>query len=457
MSLPHKMMHLAAFVFPPVSHNGGWRLAQATPEADMSYPEYVKIAQLAERGRFDTIFFQDSAAMPGSGAVAKGDRSGTFFRPVRLEPMSILPALAMETTHLGLIATGTTTYNHPYHIARKFLTIDHISGGRAGWNLVTSQAEDEAANFGLEQHVDHAARYERAFEFCDVVTGLWDSWEEDAFLRNRETGQYFDVEKVHAIQHVGKHFRVRGPLNLSRSPQGRPVIAQAGSSEPGKELAAKTAEIVFTAQTSLASAKAFYDDVKSRMAKYGRDPSEMKILPGFNFVLGRSEAEAREHHAALQESITDEAALRTVMRLSGGLDLTKYPLDGPLPELPPSNTARARQQIMIDLARREHLSILQLGRKFAEANGHHVFVGTGPQLADLMQHWFEAGAADGFTMIPPYLSYPFEQFVELVTPELQRRGIFRTEYDSNTLRGNLGIPAPANRFAAARGAAAAAE
>lgn len=448
MSRQKRQMNLTAFCFPP----GAWRLPQAAADIDMSFAEIVRLAQTAERGKFDMLFFQDTAASYGSDAMTKGDRTGTYSRVVRLEPMTLLAALAVTTKHIGLIATGTTTYNDPYHLARRFLTIDHISGGRAGWNLVTSQIEDEAANFGRDQHVDHAERYDRASEFYDVVADLWDSWEDGAILRDKTSGLFFDAAKVHLLNHKGKHFKVRGPLNVERSPQGRPVVAQAGSSEPGRELAAKTADVVFTAQTVLAEGQDFYRDVKGRMARYGREPDHMRIMPGINIVVGRTESEARARNDAMDSLVTDEVALRSITRLMGGLDITKYPIDGPLPDLPPSNAAKARQKIMIDMARKENLSIRQLAHRFARATGHQILVGTPKYMADVMEEWFMQRGADGFTVLQPYYPQPLEDFVELVIPELQRRGLFRTEYTGRTLRENLGVPFPQNRFTLSRSA-----
>lgn len=448
MSRQKRQMNLTAFCFPP----GAWRLPQAAADIDMSFAEIVRLAETAERGKFDMLFFQDTAASYGSDAMTKGDRTGTYSRVVRLEPMTLLAALAVTTKHIGLIATGTTTYNDPYHLARRFLTIDHISGGRAGWNLVTSQIEDEAANFGRDQHVDHAERYDRASEFYDVVADLWDSWEDGALLRDKASGLFFDSAKVHLLNHKGKHFKVRGPLNVERSPQGRPVVAQAGSSEPGRELAAKTADVVFTAQTVLSEGQDFYRDVKGRMARYGREPDDMRIMPGINIVVGRTESEARARNDAMDSLMTDEVALRSIVRLMGGLDITKYPLDGPLPELPPSNAAKARQRMMIDVARKENLSIRQLAHRFARANGHQILVGTPKYMADVMEEWFMQRGADGFTVLQPYYPQPLEDFVELVIPELQRRGLFRTEYTGRTLRENLGVPFPQNRFTLSRSA-----
>jgi FMN-dependent oxidoreductase (nitrilotriacetate monooxygenase family) len=359
------------------------------------------------------------------------------------------------TTRIGLVATATTTYNDPFSIARKYATIDHISRGRAGWNLVTSQNVDEAQNFSQTAHMEHGLRYERAQEFYDVVTGLWDSWEDDAIIRDEANGRYIDPAKLHVLDHKGKHFQVRGPLNVARPPQGYPIIAQAGSSEPGCELAARTADVVFTAQVDLGEAKAFYAGLKARLAKYGRQPDHLKIMPGIRYVLGETKAEAQAKYDRMVANASEEGALASVQRLAGDLDLRRFPLDGPLPELPPSNAAKARQKMLIDLARRENLSIRELGRRFTFSLGHMVFIGTPTGLADFMEEWFTAGAADGFTMLSPYYVKPLEEFVDLVVPELQRRGLFRTEYEGATLRENLGVPFRTNQFAGQRRAASA--
>ncbi len=437
-----RQMKLTAFCHPP----GHWRMPGAAP-TDMEFEEYVQLAQVAERGKFDMLFFQDSAAVAPAYYLSGGNAEALAeaARCVRLEPLTLLAALATVTKHLGLVSTATTTYNDPFNIARKFATIDHISKGRAGWNVVTSQNVDEAQNFSKESHLDHALRYERAEEFFDVVTGLWDSWEDDAIIRDRAAGRYIDPAKLHVLNHKGKHFAVRGPLNVARPPQGYPVIAQAGSSGPGRDLAARTADVVFTAQVDLAEAQAFYADLKGRMAQYGRAPDHLKIMPGIRYVLGATESEARQRYAAMLAEASEDGALASVQRLAGDLDLRQFPLDGPLPELPPSNAARARQKMMIDLARRENLSIRELGRRFTFSLGHMVYVGMATGLADFMEEWLTQGAADGFTMLSPYYPKPLEEFVETVVPELQRRGLFRAEYEGRTLRENLGVPFRTNR------------
>ncbi len=448
MPNPKRQMHLTAFCFPP----GYWQMPGALP-TDMEFAEVAHFAQTAERGLFDMVFFQDSAAVPQSFFLpgSTPEIIARASRCVRLEPLTLLAALATVTSRIGLVSTATTTYNDPFNIARKFATIDHISKGRAGWNLVTSQNEDEAQNFGRESHVEHADRYARAEEFHDVVRGLWDSWDDDAIIRDRATGRYTDPARVHVLNHKGERFSVRGPLNVSRAPQGHPIVAQAGSSEPGRALAARTADVVFTAQVELGEAKAFYDDVKSRMAAHGRNPDHLKIMPGIRYVLGATKEEAQARYNMMVEAASDDAALMTIQRLTGGVDLRDYPLDGPLPPLQPSNAAKARQKMLVELATRENLSIRELARRFTFSLGHMVYIGTPTGLADLMQEWFEAGVADGFTMLSPYYPVPLEEFVAQVVPELQRRGLYRTAYQGSTLREHLGLPRPANRLSRPEG------
>ncbi len=445
--MPERQLHLGGFFSTPGNHLAGWRHPAAVPTADMDFRMYAHITRVVERAKFDTIFFQDTAAVNGSQALARGDFTRTrLSRIVKLEPTALLCALAAVTTHIGLIATATTTYNEPYNIARRFASIDHISGGRAGWNLVTSQIEDEAQNFGLEAHVEHGKRYARAAEFYDVVAGLWDSWDDDALLRDKANGVYMDRDKVHFLNHEGEHFKVRGPLNITRSPQGRPVVAQAGSSETGRELAAKTADVVFTAQTRLEDAQAFYADVKRRAARYGRGPDEIRIMPGITPVLGATETEARERYDELQELLPDDLALQSMSHICGGLDLTKFPLDGPLPDLPPSNGPRARQDLVVRTARENNMTLRQIARHTAAAMGHRVLVGTPEYVADELEIWLRQDAADGFNVICNHYPKPLEDFCEMVVPELQRRGLFRREYSGSTLREHLGLSVPRSRY-----------
>ncbi|WP_145144805.1 LLM class flavin-dependent oxidoreductase [Roseomonas gilardii] len=448
-SLSRRRMHLGAFFFTPGSHAAGWRHPEAVPETDMSFAHYVRMAQTAERGLLDCLFFQDTAAVNGSAALhGSSPWRPASGRQVFPEPATLIAALAPVTEQIGLVATATTTYGDPYTIARRFGTVDHLSGGRAGWNLVTSQIEDEALNFGFERHPDHAERYRRAEEFFDVTAGLWDSFDEDAFPRDKASGVFLDPDKAHILDHRGEHFRVRGPLNLARCPQGRPVIAQAGSSEAGMRLASRIADLIFTAQSVLPEGQAFYRSIRAQAAAHGRDPDHVRIMPGLLVIPGESDAEAQARYDSLTGLMDDAAALPLLARLCGDLDIRDHPLDGPLPELPPSNAARARQAHIVDKAKREGLSIRQVVRYMATSLGHNMVVGSPARIADVMQEWFESGACDGFTLLFPYYPRPLEDFVSLVVPELQRRGLFRTAYEGPTLREKLGIPAPPSRYSA---------
>ncbi|MBW4699295.1 MAG: LLM class flavin-dependent oxidoreductase [Aphanocapsa lilacina HA4352-LM1] len=428
-------------------HVAAWRHPDARADGSLDFSHYRHLARTAERGNFDMIFLADGVAVwdRGEGSEALS-RSGNV---VGFEPLTLLSALSAVTEHIGLAATASTTYNEPYHLARKFASLDHLSGGRAGWNLVTSASEAEAKNFNRDRHMEHALRYERAREFVEVVSGLWDSWEDDAFLYDKHSGISFDPGKLHVAGHKGEHFSVRGPLNVARPPQGYPVIIQAGSSEAGQQLAAQTAEVIFTAQQTLAEAQAFYASVKGKLARYGRTPEHLKIMPGVFAVIGKSEQEAKAKYEQLQELIHPQIGLSLLSALVGGVDLSGYPLDGLLPDLPDTNNGKSRLKLVTDLARRENLTIRQLYESIAGARGHRTILGTPAQIADQLEEWFLEDAADGFNIMPPHLPGGLEEFVDLVIPELQRRGLFRTEYEGRTLRENLGLPRPANRFAAA--------
>lgn len=442
-----KQMHLLAMWHPPGSHWAGWRMPNAVKGTETTFQHYVDVARRAERAKMDALFFADVAVVTSVDLLEKGDpKAGLYAHARSIEPMTLLPALAALTSRIGLVATGTTTYNEPYTLARRFAAIDQISNGRAGWNLVTSQFEAEAMNFGFDAHMPHADRYERAGEFFDVVTGLWDSWTADAGIEDKDAAMFFDASKTRLLNHKGKHFKVRGPLNEARSPQGRPVISQAGSSGPGMELAARSADVVFTAQSAYGEAKTFYDDLRTRVVAHGRAAEDIKIMPGLLPIVGRTEQEAEEHYLELQSLITDEQALRSMHRIVAGVDLSKYPLDGPLPELPVTNGAQARQQRLVEMARRENLSIRQLGRRYAESRSHHLVWGTPQKIADVMEDWFTREACDGFCVVFPYYPRGVTDFMDLVVPELQRRGLFRMEYEGQTLRDHLGLKIPKSQF-----------
>ncbi|MFF3518084.1 LLM class flavin-dependent oxidoreductase [Streptomyces sp. NPDC002573] len=437
-----RQLHLNAFLMNAGHHDAAWRHPRTQPERVTDLRYFQQLAQTAERGLLDSVFLADGLALWGK---VRHNALGGF------EPLTLLSALAAVTEHVGLIATVSTTFNEPFHTARKFASLDHISGGRAGWNIVTSGTVNEARNFGQDEHLEHALRYERAREFVDVATKLWDSWEDDAILLDRERGVYADTDKVREINHRGEYFGVQGPLNVPRSPQGYPLLVQAGSSEDGKEFAAQYAEAVFTAQQTLADGQAFYKDLKSRLARYGRTGDQLLVLPGIAPVIGSTEAEARSLEQELTELQVPEYGLA---QLSGmlGTDLTGLPLDGPLPELPEErdiNGNKSRFTLVAELARRDGLTLRELIARLGGGRGHRVYAGTPEQIADEIEEWFTEGAADGFNIMPPHLPGGLEDFVDHVVPILQRRGLFRTEYTGRTLRENYGLARPSNRLAPA--------
>lgn len=442
MSKRKEKLRLGAFIYPGGHHVAAWRHPKAQADAGVNAAHYKAMARLAEAGKFDLIFLADGVSMRGDDIDAM---SRTATRYVgQFEPITLLSALSSVTENIGLVATASSTYNEPYHVARKFASLDFLSGGRAGWNLVTSADEREAYNFNRESHLAHARRYERAEEFIDVVTGLWDTWEDDAFVRDKEEGLFFDPKKMHVLGHQGEHFSVRGPLNVPRPPQGYPVVVQAGSSEAGKALAARTAEAIFTAQQTLEEAQAFYADVKGRMARHGRSPDELKIMPGAFPVVGRTESEAREKYEEIQSLIHPVVGLSLLSSMMG-TDLSGYPVDGPLPALSETNGLKSRQALFVELARRDGLTIRDLYLKVAGARGHWTIIGTPEQIVDQLEERFHAYGADGYNIMPPVMPTGLEDFVTLVIPELQRRGLFRTEYEGKTLRENLGLRRPPHR------------
>jgi FMN-dependent oxidoreductase (nitrilotriacetate monooxygenase family) len=431
-----RQLHLNAFVMGVGHHEAAWRSPRTTPGNVTELAHYAHIAQVAESGKLDSLFLADSLAL------GKVEHNAVGF----LEPLTLLSALAAVTSRIGLIATVSTTYNEPFHVARKFASLDHISGGRAGWNLVTSANPAEAANFGSAQHAAHADRYARASEFIDVVNKLWDSWDPDAVLADKATGNYADRNHIHDADHHGELFSVQGPLNTPRTPQGRPLLVQAGSSDTGKDFAARYAEAVFTAQQTLADGQAFYADLKRRIAAVGRDPEQVKVLPGICPILGSTEAEARALEAELQGLLVPTYGLAQLSAMLQ-VTLTEADLDRPLPPLPDEtdiNGGKSRFALVADLAQRESLTVRQVIERLAGGRGHRVVVGTAEQVADSLEEWFREGAADGFNVMPPYLPGGLEDFVSQVVPELQRRGLFRTEYEPGTLRERYGLPLPAS-------------
>ncbi|HEY8331378.1 LLM class flavin-dependent oxidoreductase [Variovorax sp. N23] len=441
-----RQFKLGAFLMQTGHHIAAWRHPGAQADAGVNFRHYVELAQKAEAAKFDAIFLADSVGVRNSdlASLSRTARSDHF------EPLTLLSAIAALTDRIGLIATVSTSFNEPFNVARKFASLDQISGGRSGWNLVTSSGTGEAQNFNRDEHFEHALRYERAAEFHDVVKGLWDSWEDDSFVRDKESGQYFAEDKLHVLGHKGKHFSVRGPLNVARSPQGRPVVVQAGASEAGRDLAARTAEVIFVAHQTFDEAKAFYADIKDRLPKHGRHPDDVKIMPGIFPVVGRTQAEAEEKFEQLQALVHPVVGLSLLSNVIGGFDLSGLPVDGPLPALPETNGPKSRQRLLLDLARRENLSIRELYLRIAGARGHQQVVGTPASIADQLQQWFEEGGADGFNIMAPWFPGGLDDFITLVLPELRRRGLFRTEYEGRTLRDHLGLRRPVHPASAAR-------
>ncbi|NEU32160.1 LLM class flavin-dependent oxidoreductase [bacterium LRH843] len=431
-------MNLGIFVLGTGHHMGAWRHPDVNADGAEDFDFFRDVAQIAERGKLDMLFLSDGLTF---------NRLSHPAEQVRFEPLTLLSALAAVTSKIGLAATASTTYNEPFHIARKFSSIDHLSKGRSGWNVVTSYYEEEAKNFNQTTHLDHSLRYERAKEFVEVVKGLWDSWEEDALVRDKEAGVYFDPNRLHTLNHTGQYYSVKGPLNSSRSKQGHPVIIQAGSSEAGINLAAQTAEVIFTAQQTLEEAQTFYKKVKEKAAEFGRNPDEIKILPGVSPIIGKTEQEAKEKYEQLQDLIVPEIGLDFLSDYLGGLDLSRYSLDEPLPDfIPKTNGNQSRRQLIIDLAKRENLTIRQLYKRVAGSRGHRIIYGTPEQIADQLDDWVKNKGADGYNLMFPYLPGSFTEFVDFVIPILQKRGLFREEYEADTLRGHLGLSKPESRY-----------
>jgi FMN-dependent oxidoreductase (nitrilotriacetate monooxygenase family) len=435
-----RKLHLGAFMRPVSLHTGAWRYPGAYPDANFNFSHLKRFAQTLERAKFDAFFMADHLAVLNM-PIDSLKRSHTV---TSFDPLTLLPALAAVTDKIGLVATASTTFDQPYHVARKFASLDHISGGRAGWNLVTTSNPDAALNFGIEDHMEHDERYRRAREFFDVVTGLWDSFADDAFVRDVESGIFFDPDKMHVLNHKGKYLSVRGPLNIARPIQGWPVIVQAGASEAGRQIAAETAEAVFTAQSTIEHGKAFYADVKGRMEKLGRNPDYMKILPAAMVLVGDSLQDAQDRRAKLDSLVHYDSGLAS-LSIAIGHDASKFDPDGPLPDIPETNASRTARQNVIDLARDTNMTVRQLAQRLGGYSGL-AFVGTAQTIADEMQEWLEQRGSDGFTVNFPYLPGGLDDFCEKVVPELQRRGIFRTAYEGNTLRDHLGLPRPDNRF-----------
>ena len=439
-----RQLKLGMFVRPAAHHIAGWRHPDAWADGGLDFSKYAEMARTAERGLFDLLFSAD--ALTGE----RYDRE-TLSRTsyvAWIEPMSLMTALAPLTKHIGLVCTATTTYEEPYTLARRFASLDLISGGRSGWNVVTSANAAEAVNFGRDTHLPKHERYVRAREFVDVVRGLWDSWDDDAFQFDKQSGRFYEPARRHVLDHRGTHFQVRGPLTVSRSPQGQPVIVQAGASEDGKQLAAETAEVVFCAHQSVEAARNFYADVKGRMPAAGRDPDHLKIMPGLGVMVAPTRAQAEDQWAELQDLIHPDVGVALLSKYIAW-DLTGLDIDGPVPVVPQNRGAPTRSGLLSDTAKTEQLTIRQLYQRIAGGRGHFQMIGSTKDVADMMEDWLTSSAADGFNVIPPFFPNSLDTFVDLVVPELQRRGIFRQRYEGGTLREHLGLPRPASRHASA--------
>jgi alkanesulfonate monooxygenase len=447
--MTQKKLRLGAFMRPVSIHTAAWRYPGGTPDANFNLKALVKYAQTLERGKFDAFFMADHLAVLNMPMEAL-KRSATV---TSFDPLTLLPALAMATKHLGLIATASSTFEPAYTIARRFASLDHISEGRAGWNLVTTSNPDAALNFGMDDQMPHAERYARAREFFDVVTGLWDSWADDAFVRDVDSGLYFDPSRLHVLDHKGKYLKVRGPLNIARPVQGWPVIVQAGASDAGRQLAAETAEMVFAAGGPIQGAREFYADVKGRAKKVGRNPDHIKILPGAFVVVGDSLDEAKEKRARLDSLVNYDSSIAAVS-MALGVDARKFDPDKPLPDdIPETEASKSGRDRVIELGKRENLTVRQIAGRLGGYGGLGM-LGTPAMIADQMEEWLVTEACDGFNVMFPYLPGGLDDFVDKVVPELQRRGLFRTEYEGTTLRENLGLPRPENRFFAEKAKAA---
>ena len=431
-----RKLRLGAFFSGTGSNMASWRHPQAIPDGPINLQYYRNLTRKAEDANLDFVFFGDGLYI--------SEKSHPIFLN-RFEPLTLLAALAMDTTHIGVAATLSTTYSEPFTVARQFMSIDHISGGRAGWNIVTSPLEGSALNYSKPEHPAHDLRYEMAHEFLEVTKGLWDSWEDDAFVFDKEANVFFDPEKMHQLNHTGRFYSVQGPLNISRSPQGRPILIQAGSSEAGRSFAARHADVIFTGQPNLEAAREFYNDVKGRAAEFGRDPEELLILPGCSPIVGDTEEEATRKYQEIADLVDIEQALNYLGRYFDDLDFTRFPLDDPFPDLGDygRNGWESTTDRLKKTARDENLTLRQVALR--ATTSRHKFIGTASQVADTMQEWLEKGGADGFMVNNSVLPVGFTDFLEMVVPILKERGIFRTEYEADTLRGNLGLTIPANR------------
>src|SRR5882672_795506 len=432
MSEPKRQMHLGVFVLGTGNHSAGWRYEGAFTTS-CSFPVLRNIASTAERGKFDLFFISD-------GLIMETNDHPSFVS--RFEPLTLLSALSSVTTHVGLGATVSTSFGEPYHVARAFASLDHLSGGRAGWNVVTTTNNKAALNFTKQRLDEHDLRYEIASEFVDVVRGLWDGWDDGAVIADTKTGVYLDTSKIQTLDHKGRFFSVKGPLNIERTPQGHPIIIQAGGSPSGQELSARSADLVFSVVNGdKGSAKTAYDSLKQRVVKHGRAPHELPILPGVMPIIGDTDEQAKEQLARLQSWLTPTNALALVSSRIGH-DISGYPLDGPVPDFPQTEGGQSFSRALLDMARREKMTLRDLYNVTAAARGHWVIYGTPKRIADTLEEWFTSGLADGFVIMPAYFPGAFDDFVDRVVPELQRRGLYRTEYAGTTLRSHLGLDRP---------------
>jgi FMN-dependent oxidoreductase (nitrilotriacetate monooxygenase family) len=437
-----RQLHLGAFLFGVGHHAAAWRHPDVEPDAGLGFDFYRDLAHKAEAAKFDAVFFADNVGAFGGSPEAISRTAPAYW----WDPLTLLAALATQTSRIGLIATVSTSYMPPYHVARKFASLDHLSGGRVGWNVVTSASDFEAANFGLAHQTPHAERYARATEHLGVVKALWDSWDDDALVLDKDAGRFYDPAKVRPIDHQGPHYQVRGPLQINRPPQGHPVIVQAGSSEDGQRLAAATAEVVFTAQQDRSAARAFAQGLKDQAEAQGRARDSIVVMPGVSIYVAETHEAAREKFDRLQAFI-DPAASLAAFRGFLDWDLTGVDLDGPPPPPPLTQGWQSRQALFYDLALRENLTVRELVGRLWAARGHLVLIGTPVEIADELEAWFRDGAADGFNILAPILPQGLDDVIDLVLPELRRRGLFRDDYTGTTLRDHLGLARPVSSFA----------
>ena len=439
MTRPPRQLILNTFFMRFGHHPAAWRHPSARDDGRPNLDYWVRLARLAEEAKFHTYFLADFIGRSGEDLEGQSGQGISY----QFEPFTLLAAIAAHTKHIGLVATANTNFDHPYHVARKFASLDHISGGRAGWNVVSSLSEHSARNFGLAP-LTHDQRYQRAEEFVTLAKSLWDSWEDDAFDRpDRGGGRFFDPADAHPVKHQGAHFSSQGLLDMARPIQGYPVLVQAGNSDTGRDFAARVAEMTYSSAQSLDVAQAYYADVKGRMASYGRDPDQLKITPGLSVVVAPTDGEAQDKFQQLQSAVDFKRGAFLF-----GVDISAHDLDGPLPDLSEAQVqnGKGRFRQMIELARRENLTIRQLVLRFGVSRGHLQLIGSPAKVADVIEQWFTERGADGFNVVPPLLPGGFEDFVRLVVPELQRRGIFHRDYSGATYRENLGLERPLNQF-----------